>query len=72
MGMLALVLQPHGLLRLAVEALHADSSPCHVVGIQVRIAAEVLLLCFFEGGGVVRVLVRACLCVCVCVCASAF
>ena len=40
MGLLQLVLQPTGALADAVSSMHAAACPCHVVGIQVRIAEE--------------------------------
>jgi hypothetical protein len=40
MSLLALLLQPTGALLTAIDSIHAASSLCHIVGIQVRIAAE--------------------------------
>ena len=40
MSLLALLLQPTGALLAAIDSIHAASSLCHIVGIQVRIAAE--------------------------------
>jgi hypothetical protein len=40
MSLLALLLQPTGALLNAIDSIHAASSLCHIVGIQVRIAAE--------------------------------
>lgn len=50
MSLLALVLQPSGALADAVRAVHASTSPCHMVGIQVRIAEEARSMLQCSGG----------------------